>query len=51
MQESWRDSVEENRDTLETWADSDLPLSEEVAELLDRADAGTSADEMEVAAG
>lgn len=34
----WQDSVEEHRDALEAWADSDLPLSEEMDALLREAD-------------
>lgn len=50
MPEPWRQSVDEKRETLEAWAKTDLPLSDEIAELLDRADSASS-DEMEVAAG
>ena len=38
MTGDWISSVEEHRDVLESWADSELPLSEDISELLDIAD-------------
>lgn len=49
MRNEWRESVEEKRDTLEAWAATDLPLADDVAELLERADAAATDDEAEVA--
>ena len=39
----WRDSVEEHREAMEQWADSDLPLSDEFAQLLEEYDAQAEA--------
>lgn len=50
MPTDWRDAVEENRETLEAWAATDLPLADDVAELLDRADAASADGEPEAAA-
>jgi hypothetical protein len=36
---AWRNSVEQHRDALESWAASDLPLASEIRELLEEADA------------
>ena len=36
--EPWERAVEEHRDAIERWADSDLPLSDEFREMLSEAD-------------
>lgn len=41
--ERWRESVEEHRDALESWAASDLPLADDWRQLLDAADAAAAA--------
>lgn len=38
MTTDWREAVEENRSGIESWAESDLPLAEEMQQLLDEAD-------------
>lgn len=38
---SWLESVEENRETIEKWAESDLPLADDMAQLLEEADNGS----------
>lgn len=35
----WRESVEQHRDGIAAWADSDLPLAEEMMDLLEEAEA------------
>jgi hypothetical protein len=35
---AWRESVEEHRETLESWANSDLPLTNEMQALLEEAE-------------
>lgn len=39
MPSEWRQAIDEHRDALERIAESDLPISEDVAELLAEADA------------
>jgi len=35
MTEAWKEAVDRHRDTLETLADTDLPLSKDARELLE----------------
>lgn len=35
MVERWQESVIEHRETIEAWAESDLPLAEEMSALLE----------------
>lgn len=37
--ERWVESVDEHRDAIESWAESDLPLAGDMAELLEKAEA------------
>lgn len=35
---AWRESVEQHREAIESWADSDLPLADEMDALLQEAE-------------